>query len=292
MKTRNLVAFAILLGFAIGVALPINTSAADPASLVPESIRKAGVLRIGSQQTYPPIEFRDPATNKMTGLSTELLTEVAKRLGLKLEWIQSDYGALITGAMAARFDLASGGISDQPEREKKLDFVNYLKVGTGILTHADVVDQFKSIEDFGGKKVAFTLGAKKIEAAVREGSDRAVAMGRKPIGMVMLPNSSDAKMQLDLKRVEGYLNETPTLAYLMKQKPGQFAMVGNGDYILAPLITSWGFTKENTKLRDAVQAVMTAMLKDGTYEKIMTKWQLAGGMLPEITINVPWDARK
>lgn len=292
MKIRNSIVLVILLGFAFSVAIPMAASAADPASLVPKSIRESGVLKIGSQQTYPPIEFRDPATNKMTGLSTDLLTEVAKRLGLKLEWIQSDYGALITGAMASRFDIASGGISDQPKREEKLDFVNYLKVGTGILVHADVIDQYKSIEDFGGKKVAFTLGAKKIEAAVDEGSEKAVAMGRPPIGKVMLPNSSDAKMQLDLKRVEGYLNETPTLAYLMKQKPGQFAMVGNGDYILAPLITSWGFTKKNTKLRDAVQAVMTGMLKDGTYKKIMTKWELAGGMLPEITINVPWDARK
>ena len=292
MKIRNFIAFTILLGFAFSITLPMAASAADPASLVPDSIRKSGVLKIGSQQTYPPIEFRDPTSKEMTGLSTELLTEVAKRLGLKLEWIQSDYGALITGAMASRFDLASGGISDQPDREKKLDFVNYLKVGTAILTHADEVDQYKSIEDFAGKKVAFTLGAKKIEAAVKEGSDAAVAKGKPPIGMVMLPNSSDAKMQLDLKRVEGYLNETPTLAYLMKQKPGQFAMVGNGDYILAPLITSWGFTKENSKLRDAVQAVMTEMLKDGTYKKIMTNWELAGGMLPEITINVPWDARK
>jgi polar amino acid transport system substrate-binding protein len=34
------------------------------------------------------------------------------------------------------------------------------------------------------------------------------------------------------------------------------------------------------------------MLKDGTYKKILDKWDLAGGALPEITINLPWDYRQ
>ena len=109
---------AIFTAVSCGPAL-----AASYKDLVPQEIKSSGILRIGSQQTYPPIEFRDPQTKEMVGLSVELLTEVANRLDLKIEWIQSDYGALITGAKASRFDIASGGISDQPEREKELDFV-------------------------------------------------------------------------------------------------------------------------------------------------------------------------
>jgi polar amino acid transport system substrate-binding protein len=288
LKTVCLIAFVV---FAAGAVL-FSTLASAQTPTLPKAIRDSGVLRVGSQQTYPPIEFRDPKSNEMVGVSTELLTEVAKRLGLKLQWVQSDYGALITGAKADRFDLASGGISDQPEREKELDFVNYLLTGTGILTQLGDVKNYKTIEDFSGKKVAFTLGAKKIEAAVKEASDKLVAAGKPAIEMVTLPSSSDAKMQLDLKRVDGYLNETCTLAYFMSQNPGKYGMVQDGKYILTPLITSWGFTKQNTELRDAVQATMKAMKKDGAYMKILQKWDLAGGALPEITINLPWDARK
>ena len=99
-------------------------------------------------------------------------------------------------------------------------------------------------------------------------------------------------MQLDLKRVDGYLNETCTLAYLMKQNPGKYEMVQKGNYVMTPLITSWGFTKTNIGLRDAVKVTLQGMLNDGTYRKIMEKWDLAGGILPEITVNVPWDLRK
>jgi len=293
MKSRfSLTAVCLIVLVAVAGAFVLTAPASAQAPSIPKALRDSGVLRVGSQQTYPPIEFRDPANNEMVGVSTELLTEVAKRLGLKLQWVQSDYGALITGAKADRFDLASGGISDQPEREKELDFVNYLLTGTGILTQLGDVKSYKAIEDFAGKKVAFTLGAKKIEAAVKEASDKLVAAGKPAIEMVTLPSSSDAKMQLDLKRVDGYLNETCTLAYFMSQNPGKYAMVQDGKYILTPLITSWGFTKQNTELRDAVQATMKAMQKDGAYMKILQKWDLAGGALPEITINLPWDARK
>lgn len=295
LKSVSLLALVLIAGGAL-LLNPITPASAQTqpgvAAKLPKAMSDSGLLRVGSQQTYPPIEFRDPTSNEMVGVSTELLTEVAKRLGLKVQWVQSDYGALITGAKADRFDLASGGISDQPERQKELDFVNYLLTGTGILTQVDVAGQYKTIEGFSGKKVAFTLGAKKIEAAVKEASDKLVAAGKPPIEMVTLPSSSDAKMQLDLKRVDGYLNETCTLAYFMSQNPGKYAMVQDGKYVLTPLITSWGFTKQNTELRDAVQATMKGMQKDSTYLKILQKWDLAGGALPEITINMPWDYRK
>jgi len=134
--------------------------------------------------------------------------------------------------------------------------------------------------------VAFTLGAKKIEAAVKEASDKLVAAGKPPIEMVTLPSSSDAKMQLDLKRVDGYLNETCTLAYFMSQNPGKYGMVQDGKYILTPLITSWAL-RSRTPTCVTPSSDDERMKNDGAYLKILQKWDLAGGALPEITINMP-----
>ncbi len=274
-------------------ALLLFLAPATPARAadLPERVRNSGVLRVGSQQTYPPIEFREPRTKAVQGVSAELLAEIARRLGLRLEWVQSDYGALITGARAGRFDVVSGGISDQPERQKELDFVNYMRTGTGILCLAERAGEFHTIADFSGKKVAFTLGAKRVETAVAEASAALRAAGAPPIESVMLPNTLDAKMQLDIRRVDGYLNETPTLAYMMRQNPGKYALVQDGAYILTHLATSWGFAKSDDVLRDAVRRTAQEMLEDGTYAAIMTKWNLAGSMLPAITINQPMEGR-
>jgi polar amino acid transport system substrate-binding protein len=105
-----------------------------------------------------------------------------------------------------------------------------------------------------------------------------------------LPSAPDARMQLDLKRVDGYIGDLPALAYMRIQIPGRYKIAG-GDYILTPYITSWGFAKSRAGLRDAVRKAAQDMMADGSYKTILEKWALAGGALPEITVNLPASKR-
>jgi polar amino acid transport system substrate-binding protein len=243
---------------------------------------------VGSQQTFPPVEFREPGKQEVTGASADLLAEIAKRLNLKLQYVQAEYAALIPGIEANRFDVASGGISDTEEREQKLDFVNYMRSGGSILVRADDPGQYKTIADFCGKSIATLLGSRVIMTAVEKASDACGAKG--PIRAEQLPSAPDARMQLDLKRVDGYIGDLPALAYMRIQMPGRYKIAGES-YILTPYITSWGFAKSRSGLRDAVQKVTQQMQADGTYMKILDKWALAGGALPEITVNLPASKR-
>ena len=92
-----------VLGSLAGPALA-QQSASDAAKLVPADIRARGVLRVGSQQTFPPVEFREPGKTEVTGVSRDLLTEIGRRLDLKIEYIHAEYAALISGIEADRFD--------------------------------------------------------------------------------------------------------------------------------------------------------------------------------------------
>lgn len=265
--------------------------AGEGAKLVPEAVRKAGKITVGSQQTFPPIEFRAPGASVVTGASVDLLTEVAKRLDLKLDYVQAEYAALIPGVEAKRFDVASGGISDTEEREQKLDFVNYMMSGASILVRAEDAGKFKTIHDFCGKAVATLLGSRVIMAKVEEASAACKAKGAPEIRAEQLPSAPDARMQLDLKRVDGYLGDFPALAYMSAQFPGKYSIVG-GNYMLTNYVTSWGFAKDNAPLRDAVKVTLAEMLKDGAYQSIMDKWGVGGGVLPEITVNLPASKRQ
>ncbi|MFT4194592.1 transporter substrate-binding domain-containing protein, partial [Ottowia sp.] len=125
---RHLRSGALLLAAAVpllGMA-QTKTVPADVLAMIPAEIKARGALRVGSQQTFPPVEFREPGKTEVTGASRDLLTEMAQRLGLKIEYVQAEYAALIPGLEADRFDMASGGISDTEEREQKLDFINYM----------------------------------------------------------------------------------------------------------------------------------------------------------------------
>ncbi|MBO0145030.1 ABC transporter substrate-binding protein [Agrobacterium sp. Ap1] len=264
--------------------------AGEGAKLVPEAVRTAGKITVGSQQTFPPIEFREPGASSVTGASADLLTEIAKRLDLQLEYVQAEYAALIPGIEATRFDVASGGISDTEEREQKLDFVNYMQSGGSAMVRAEDAQAYTTIADFCGKSVATLLGSRVIMAKVEEASAACTAGGKAEIHAEQLPSAPDARMQLDLKRVDAYLGDFPALVYMGAQFPGKYSIVG-GNYMLTPYITSWGFSKDNAELRDAVKETLQEMLADGAYKAIMDKWGVGGALLPEITVNLPASKR-
>lgn len=289
MKRRSLIP---ALGLALTLALPAVAPAQTAASLVPAEVKARGTLRVGSQQTFPPVEFREPGKTEVTGVSADLLAEVARRLGLKLEYIQGEYASLISGVEADRFDIASGGISDTEEREQKLDFVNYMYSGGAMMTLADnsTLASAKSIDDFCGKVTATLLGSRVIMGVVEAASERCTKASKPAIKTEQLPSAPDARMQLDLKRVDAYMGDFPALVYMGTQFPGRYKIVG-GNYILTPYITSWGFAKNRAGLRDAVQKAMQEMQKDGSYQKLMDKWGVGGGALPEISINLPANKR-
>lgn len=70
-----------LATFALGsLAIAGSAAAAD----LPEAVRQAGALRLTVNSTYAPMEYRDPATNQLTGLDIELAEALAKRLGVKV----------------------------------------------------------------------------------------------------------------------------------------------------------------------------------------------------------------
>lgn len=287
---RSLLAAWATALLAIAAAPPARAQAPDPAGLVPADIRGRGTLRVGSQQTFPPVEFREPGKQEVTGASAELLAEVARRLRLRLDYVQAEYAALIPGIEAGRFDVASGGISDTEEREEKLDFVNYMRSGGSILVRAADAGRYRTIDDFCGRTIATLLGSRVIMAAVEAASARCVAAGRPAIRAEQLPNAPDARMQLDLSRVDGYLGDFPALVYMSGQFKGRYAIVGDS-YMLTPYITSWGFAKSQAALRDAVRAAAQAMLEDGTYLRILGKWGVEGSALPGITVNLPASRR-
>lgn len=281
-----LAATAATAAFAQG-ARPLGP---EVLNLIPAEVKARGTLRVGSQQTFPPVEFREPGKTEVTGASRDLLDEVARRLNLKLEYIQSEYAGLISGVEADRFDVASGGISDTEEREQKLDFVNYMQSGGSIMVLASNPDKLATIDDFCGKGVATMLGGRVIMAAVEAASERCTKAGKPAIRAEQLPTAPDSRMQLDLKRVDGYIGDFPALVYMGAQFPGKYKIVG-GNYMLTPYITSWGFAKNRTGLRDAVQKATQSMLDDGTYKKILDKWGVGGAVLPAISINLPASKR-
>src|SRR3546814_15813203 len=118
MILRNAILPALL---AAAIAFP--ATAAEP----PEKIKAAGKVVIATMPNYPPITYKDPATNTLKGFDIELGEAIAKEMGVKVEWQEIAFAQMLPSLQTGRVDLVMAGMSDLPTRRELQDFVDYLK---------------------------------------------------------------------------------------------------------------------------------------------------------------------
>ena len=116
-----------------------GSSAADTSAplynKLPASIQKAGVVKVGSEVAYAPVEFKQG--DKIVGIDPELAEALGKQLGVKFQIQDAGFDTLITSLDTKRIDLIMSAMTDNKERQGKgVDFVDYL---SGQLAECDVL---------------------------------------------------------------------------------------------------------------------------------------------------------
>ncbi|WP_345280476.1 transporter substrate-binding domain-containing protein, partial [Kitasatospora albolonga] len=148
-----LIATASLVLTACGDDKKDDTSAAGSSaplySKLPADIQKAGVVKVGSEVAYAPVEFKDGG--KITGIDPDLADALAKQLGVKFQIQDAGFDTLITSLSTKRIDLIMSAMTDNKERQGKgVDFVDYFKAGTSILVQKGNPKGIKTLEDLCG----------------------------------------------------------------------------------------------------------------------------------------------
>jgi len=149
MKSAQKSVVATLALAAIAFAAANAANAAD----LPDRIKKAGKIVAATQPNYPPIAYKDPATNTLTGFDIDLGEALAKELGVKIEWQETAFAQMISSLQTSRVDIALAGMSDLPARREVVDFVDYMKTGPQFFTMTSRGGELKTIDDLCGKKV-------------------------------------------------------------------------------------------------------------------------------------------
>ena len=133
------------------------TSMAVQADVI-DDIKKRGVLKVGVKADYKPYGFRD-TSGKIIGIEPELAADVAKKLGVKVEFIPVVSSNRMQFLQQGKVDLMIATMTDKPARRKVVSIVdpNYYSSGTNILTPKKF--GFKKWEDLRGKPVCGIQGA-------------------------------------------------------------------------------------------------------------------------------------
>ena len=94
--------------------------------------------------------------------------------------------------------------------------------------------------------------------------------------------SADARAQLQQNRLDAAMQGSETIPYLMSLDKGKYKPVG---LAISKQFTGLGIEKSNTELVTAISEALQGMIDDGTYGKILKKWDLEQGAVEKISIN-------
>jgi polar amino acid transport system substrate-binding protein len=289
-RTRT-VAFALLLptmtlaacGSSKSKTGATNTTVAKASSALPADIQSAKEIKVGSDISYPPIEFLKLGTQDATGVDYDIGQAIGAKLGVKVTFINSTFDGLIPALQAKRFDMLMSAMTDNKTRQAKVDFVDYFTAGTGILVGKGNPKNINSLDDLCGKTVALEKGTTQADVADAQ-SQKCTSSGKPAVNVLKLDKDTDALQQLKIGRSDADINDFPVAAYNAQVSGGgkDFQVAGQ-QFNSAPY--GIAFDKSSTQLRDAVQGALKAIIADGTYDKILSNWQVSAGALKTADLN-------
>jgi polar amino acid transport system substrate-binding protein len=252
------------------------------AASLPQAVRDAGVLKVGSDVAYAPVEFFDTDNKTVIGIDPDIAKALEAQLGIKLTFQNATFDGLITSLRSKRIDLIMSAMSDTPERQKSIDFVDYFSAGTSILVQKGNPAKINSLDDFCGKTIALQRGTTQEDVAKAQ-TAKCKAAG-KPLKVLPFDRDTEALLQVKQGRAVADMNDFPVAAYSAKTSGGgnDFEVVGAqleaGPYGI-------GVRKEDTAIRDALQKAMQAIIDNGEYAKVLAKWNVKQGAVTTATVN-------
>ncbi|QBD82315.1 ABC transporter substrate-binding protein [Ktedonosporobacter rubrisoli] len=247
-----------------------TTPTAKPSIAAPTDLITAGTLTVGSDTTYPPQEFVDTATGQATGFDIDLITEIAQRMGLKVDVKKANFNTIIDDLNAKRYDVVISAVTINDERKQKAELIPYFNAGQSLLVQKGNPEQFKSIKDLCGKTAGVQDGTVELDA-LNAASKDCTAAGKQAIHLTVLKDQTDVIQLLLNKRVVATYQDSPVTDYYLKLNPGQFEVAGS---IVNAAPEGIALRKGDSSMIDAVQAAFKAIKADGSYDKLFAKWQL------------------
>ena len=190
---------------------------AAAAALLPDEIKTAGKLIIGIDPTYPPNESKDDAGNPV-GWDVELADAMAAKLGVKTDYQVSSFDKIIPSITGGTYDIGVSSFTDNVEREKVVDFVNYFTAG---VQWAQQIGKTVDPANACGLTVSVQATTYEETDELPAKSKECTDAGKKAITILKFDKQDDASTALATGRADAMSADTPVTLYAISQAEGQ-----------------------------------------------------------------------
>jgi polar amino acid transport system substrate-binding protein len=256
------------------------------AALVPAKVRERGTLVIGGTVGSPPLGFVADDNKTPIGIEIDIATLVAGELGLKPDFQVTSWENLFVGLDSAKYDVGFSNITVTEKRKQKYDFATYRKDDISFEAKKGGSWKVAGGKDIAGKTIAVGSGTNQ-EKILVDWNEANIKAGLPAASIKYFQSASDTYLALSSGRIDAYFGPNPSVAYHVKTS-GQTETIGKfsgAGASLQGLIAAT--TKKDSGLVKAYQAALNAAIADGSYAKVLARWNVSNEAVDKSEINPP-----
>ena len=218
---------------------------------------EGGVLRMGTNATFPPYEYVDE-NNEVAGIDADIAAAIADKLGMELEITDMAFDSLIPALQSDTIDIVLAGMTVDPERAESVNFTDSYATGVQVIIVPEGSD-IASPDDLEGKNIGVQTGTTgDLYCTDDYGQEFVKQFDNGPLAVAALLNGQVDCVVIDNEPAKNYVAANTGLKILETEYITE-------DYAAA-------IAKDNTELLEQVNAAIAELKADGTIDEIIGKY--------------------
>lgn len=262
-----------LLWLVISTLLVFSMSSTAAAEDVLQTIQKRGTLLVGLEAGYMPFEMRDKK-GQIVGFDVDMTTAMAKAMGVKVEYVNTNWEGIIPALLTKKFDIIASGMTITQSRNLRVNFAQpYITVGQTILLNKKWAGKIKDYRQLNRGKytVASKLGTTG-EQAVKRMIPRAK--------YISYETEQEGTLEVINGRVDAFVYDLPFNAIMASSKAKGKVIHLDKPFTFEPL--GWAIRRGDPDFLNWLNNFMYQVKNDGTYDRIYRKWFKSSEWLKEV----------
>ncbi|WP_213992438.1 ABC transporter substrate-binding protein [Sodalis sp. dw_96] len=268
----------------VGSGIPASKANKSLHDQLPQSIRESGVITIATDAHYPPCQSFASDNKTIVGYEPDLWNAISQKLGISYKVDSIAFDGLIPGVQSSRYDIASECISDNLEREKKVNFVVDAYATGAVYTLQENKTITSDPKSVCGMTVGIQQGFDFTKVVNDVMTPHCVAAGLPKITVNEYPSGEAVLLALYSGRVDFVLNNLAAVESIKAVAPRPIRIETNP--LLPKYYNGMVVGKDNMALAKVLLAALQEVKADGSYAKIMAKWSISPLAIEEPGINL------
>ena len=252
---------ALLLAVILVLSLAACASTAKNGEPAPDA-SEAAKLTMATEATFPPYEYYDG--DAIVGIDVEVAQAIADKLGMELEVTDIAFDSIIPGIQTGKYDMGMAGMTVTDERKEQVNFSDSYATGVQVV----IVKEGSAIQSPADITTSSKIGVQQDTTGDLYASDTPEKGGWGEAAVTRYKNGADAVQALQTGKLDCVIID--------KEPAKSFVAANSGLKILDTEYTNEDYAiavgKSNTELLEKINKALDELKKDGTIDKIVSKY--------------------